>query len=145
MCLGIHSTEKPKQAWLWAQTARETVLSSLGRRGLTAPGCHKEPAAVYAGGKSSCNLESLHRWKERGYPVGQTGVEMALDIPSLSAPFLTSAATHPPLWNLIFIEVWLIYNVVLISAAICTYTFFFIFFSTMVYHRILNRVPSAAQ
>ena len=52
-----------------------------------------------------------------------------------------------------FIEVWLIYNVVLISAVqqsdsvihIYIYTFFFIFFSMMVYHRILNIVPCAIQ
>ena len=50
-----------------------------------------------------------------------------------------------------FIEVELIYNVVLISAVqqsgsvahICT--FFTIFFSTMGYHRLLNIVPCATQ
>ena len=50
-----------------------------------------------------------------------------------------------------FIEVQLIHNVVLISAVqqsdsvIHMYTFFFILFSIMVYHRILNRVPCAIQ
>ena len=50
-----------------------------------------------------------------------------------------------------FIEVWLIYSVVLISAVQQSdslthiYTFFFIFFSTVVYHRILNIVPCAIQ
>ena len=48
-----------------------------------------------------------------------------------------------------FIEVQLIYNVVLISAVqqsdsfIHIHAFFFIFFSIMVYHRILNIVPCA--
>ena len=51
--------------------------------------------------------------------------------------------------KLYFIEVSLVYNVVLISAVqqsdsvILTYTFFFIFFSIMIYHRILNIVPCA--
>ena len=49
----------------------------------------------------------------------------------------------------IFVEVLLIYNVVSIStveqsdSVIHVYTFFFIFFSIMVYHRILNIVPCA--
>ena len=49
-----------------------------------------------------------------------------------------------------FIEVQLIHNVVLISAiqqcdsVICIYTFC-IFFSIMVYHRVLNIVPCAVQ
>ena len=47
------------------------------------------------------------------------------------------------------IEVLLIYNVVLISteqqsdSVIHTHTFFFIFFSIMVYHKTLNIVPCA--
>ena len=50
-----------------------------------------------------------------------------------------------------FIEVSSIYNVVLISAVqqndsvIHIHTFFLIFFSIMVYHRILNIVPCALQ
>ena len=48
-----------------------------------------------------------------------------------------------------FIELQLIYNVVLISAIqpsqLYIYTFFFIFFSIMVYYRILNVVPCAVQ
>lgn len=54
-------------------------------------------------------------------------------------------------FNLFFIEVYLIYNVVLISDAqqndsvIHIYTSFFIFFSTMVYARILNIVPCPVQ
>ena len=52
-----------------------------------------------------------------------------------------------------FIDVYLIYNVVLISAIqqcdsvthTYIYTFFFIFFSIMVYLRILNIVPCALQ
>ena len=49
------------------------------------------------------------------------------------------------------IEVELIYNVVLISAVhqgdsiMHIYTFFFIFFPTMVYLRVLNIVPCAIQ
>jgi len=53
----------------------------------------------------------------------------------------------------LFVKVWLIYNVVLISTVqhtqlhiyihIYMYTFFFIFFSVMVYHKTLNRVPCA--
>ena len=56
-------------------------------------------------------------------------------------------AKHPLFKKIYFIEVQLIYNVVLISAVqqsdsvIHIYTFFFIFFSIMVYHRILNIVP----
>ena len=50
--------------------------------------------------------------------------------------------------SLIFIEVWLIYNVLIsvvqqTDSDIHIYTFFFIFFSFMVYHRILNIVPCA--
>ena len=50
---------------------------------------------------------------------------------------------------LFFIEVQLIYNVVFISAVeqnyvvIYMYTLFFIFFSIMVYSRIVNGVPGA--
>ena len=52
------------------------------------------------------------------------------------------------------IAVWLIYNAVLISAVqqsdsviyiLYIYAFFFIFFSIMTYHRILNIVPCAMQ
>ena len=49
------------------------------------------------------------------------------------------------------IEVYLIYNVVLIStvqqsdSVMHRYIFFFIFFSIMVYYRILNIVPCAIQ
>ena len=56
-----------------------------------------------------------------------------------------------PFLNIYFIEVLLIYSVVLISAVqqsdsfIHRYTFFFIFFSIMVYHRILDIVPCAIQ
>ena len=52
---------------------------------------------------------------------------------------------------LFIIEVELIYNVVLLSAVqqsdsvIHTYTFIFISFSIMVYHRLLNIVPCAVQ
>ena len=48
-------------------------------------------------------------------------------------------------------EVWLIYNAVLISAVqqtdsvIHMYIFVFIFFSIMVWHTMLNIVPSAVQ
>ena len=48
-----------------------------------------------------------------------------------------------------FIEIYLSYNVVLIStvqesnSAICICKPFFIFFSIMVYHRVLNRFPCA--
>lgn len=51
----------------------------------------------------------------------------------------------------VFIEVWLIYNAVFISAVqqfdsvVHTRTFFLIFLSTMVYARILNVVPCATQ
>ena len=51
----------------------------------------------------------------------------------------------------IFVEVWLIYNVVLISAVhqsdsdIYIYTLFFVFFSIMVYPRRLDRVPCDTQ
>ena len=49
-----------------------------------------------------------------------------------------------------FIEVQLIYNVVLISAvqqidSVIYIYIYFIFFSIMVYHRILNIVPCAIQ
>jgi len=49
-----------------------------------------------------------------------------------------------------FIAVWLIYNVFASSAqqsdsVLHMYTFFFIFFSTVIYHRILNTVPCAIQ
>ena len=56
-----------------------------------------------------------------------------------------------PFFKIYFIEVQLIYTVVLISAVqqsdsvIHMYTFFFILFSIMVYHRILNIVPCAVQ
>ena len=52
---------------------------------------------------------------------------------------------------LCFMEVWLIYNAVLISAVqqtdsvIHMYIFVFIFFSIMVWHTMLNIVPSAVQ
>ena len=54
-------------------------------------------------------------------------------------------------FKIYFMEVQLIYNVVLVSgvqqndSVIHTYTFFFIFFSIMVYHRIVNVVPCALQ
>ena len=49
-----------------------------------------------------------------------------------------------------FIELQLIYNVVLISGVRCSdsvyiYMFFFLFFPIMVYHRILNSVPCGIQ
>ena len=50
-----------------------------------------------------------------------------------------------------FYELLLIYNVVLISteqqsdSVICIYTFFYIFFSIVVYQRMLNIVPCAIQ
>ena len=63
--------------------------------------------------------------------------------------------TSRPIFFLIFLffsmEVQLIYNFVLASGVqqsdsdIHIYTFFFIFFSIMVYHRILNIVPCAIQ
>ena len=56
---------------------------------------------------------------------------------------------------LFFIELWLTYNVVLITSVqesysvicvcVCVYILFFILFSIMVYHRILNIVPCAVQ
>ena len=52
---------------------------------------------------------------------------------------------------LIFIEVLLVYNVVLVSgvqrsnSVIHIYTFFFRFFSIMVYHKMLNIVACALQ
>ena len=48
-----------------------------------------------------------------------------------------------------FIELWLIYTVVLVSgvqqsvSVVHVYIFFFMLFSTVVYHRILNVVPYA--
>ena len=55
------------------------------------------------------------------------------------------------IFKIYFIEGLLIYNVVLISAVqqsdsvIHIYTFFFIFFSIMLYPRVLNIVPCAIQ
>ena len=53
------------------------------------------------------------------------------------------------------IDVWLIYNVVLVSgvqqsdsvvySVLYIYIFFFVFFSIMVYHRMLNIIPCAIQ
>ena len=51
--------------------------------------------------------------------------------------------------KIFFIEVWVIYKVVLITAVwqtfsdACTHTRFFVFFSTTDYHRISNVVPCA--
>ena len=53
------------------------------------------------------------------------------------------------LFSVAFIEIWLIYNVVLIIAlqqsvsVIHTDIFFFLVFPIMVYHRILDIVPCA--
>ena len=48
--------------------------------------------------------------------------------------------------NFYFIEAWLIYKVMLYSKMIQLYiTFFFIFISIIVYHRVLNIVPCATQ
>ena len=44
-----------------------------------------------------------------------------------------------------YIDVCLIYSVVLISAAQQNYTYIFIFFSSMAYYRVLNIVPCAMQ
>ena len=63
----------------------------------------------------------------------------------------TKGWTFFPLFILFFIEVQLIYNVVLVSgvqqsdSVIHIYTFFFIFFSIMVYRRMLNIVPCVMQ
>ena len=43
------------------------------------------------------------------------------------------------------IEVWLIYSVVLVSGVQKSDTFFFRFFSIIVYYKILNIVPCAIQ
>ena len=62
----------------------------------------------------------------------------------------SSFGMKAPKFSLIyFIEVKLIYNVVLISAVqqsdSVIHTSFFIFFSIMVYHKVLNIVPCAIQ
>ena len=55
------------------------------------------------------------------------------------------------IYNLFFIEVWLNYNVVVITTVQQSdsithiYIVFFIFLSIMVYHRIWNIVPCALQ
>ena len=65
----------------------------------------------------------------------------------INQSFYTIQSQFPFLKN--FIKVQLIYSVILIStiqqsdSVIYTYTFFFIFFPIMVYHRILNIVPCA--
>ena len=55
--------------------------------------------------------------------------------------------------NFFFIEMWLNYSIVVITAEqqrdsavhISMYTFFFIFFSIMIFHKILNIVPCVIQ
>ena len=73
-----------------------------------------------------------------------------LDIVPAEIETCSSFGMKAPKFSLIyFIEVKLIYNVVLISAVqqsdSVIHISFFIFFSIMVYHKILNIVPCAIQ
>ena len=96
------------------------------------------------------SLEFLAKWNETSFVLIVSCLWMSCI--NENSLFIFVPRACPLSWLDIFfyinfIEVQLIYNVVLIStiqqsdSVVHIYTFFFIFFSIMVYHRILNIVP----